>query len=487
VIEPSNLIVFMSDQHTQTVSGCYGHEIVRTPNLDALAARGARFENAYTPCPVCVPARGAFATGMPVHKIGMWDNANAFDGSLPSWHSLLRDRGHQTVSIGKLHFRSADDDNGFSDEQIGMHIIDGQGDLLGLIRDEDMVKRGGSWKMAGMAGPGESIYTRYDRDIASRAISWIYEEAPKYTDKPWVLFVSFVAPHFPLTAPSEHFYHYYNQDLPEPKRYDLREKAIHPYIDTYRKTFAYDEFFKTPDMVKRAQAGYLGLITFMDDQVGKVIAALDDTGLSSTARIAYTSDHGDNMGNRGLWGKSVMYEEAVAVPMIIAGPDIPEGRVVKAPCTILDLYPFIIDCAGERDAETLTADHSDASVTDLIAEDAPDRIAFSQYHAMGSQTAAYMVRKGPHKIIYYAAHPTQYFNLDDDPEELNDRGSDPATQQIIEALVAELFTICDPKEIDARAKADQVRMIGEFGGKDAIIERGDLGFSVPPGEKPMFD
>ena len=240
-------------------------------------------------------------------------------------------------------------------------------------------------------------------------------------------------------------------------------------------------------MVKRAQAGYLGLITFMDDQVGKVIAALDDTGLSSTARIAYTSDHGDNMGNRGLWGKSVMYEEAVAVPMIIAGPDIPEGRLVKAPCTILDLYPFIIDCAGERDAETLTADHSDASVTDLIAEDAPDRIAFSQYHAMGSQTAAYMVRKGPHKIIYYAAHPTQYFNLDDDPEELNDRGSDPATQQIIEALVAELFTICDPKEIDARAKADQVRMIGEFGGKDAIIERGDLGFSVPPGEKPMFD
>ncbi len=485
--EPSNLIIIMSDQHTQTVSGCYGHDIVRTPHLDRLAAGGARFENAYTPCPVCVPARGAFATGKQVHKLGYWDNATAFDGSDPSWHSLLRDRGHQTVSIGKLHFHSDQDDNGFSDEQIGMHIVGGKGDLLGLIRDEDMPKRGASWKMAGMAGPGESMYTRYDRDIASAAISWLYEEAPKYTDKPWVLFVSFVAPHFPLTAPAEHFYHYYNQDLPGPKLYELRDKPIHPYIDDYRNTFAYDEFFKTPEDVKRAQAGYLGLISFMDEQVGNVLAALEKSGLSPTTRIAYTSDHGDNMGNRGMWGKSVMYEEAVAVPMIVSGSGITPGSVIKTPCTILDLYPFIIDCAGERDAETVGSEHSQISVSDLINAEAPDKVAFSEYHGMGSKTSAYMVRKGPHKLVYYADYPAQYFNLDEDPEEIDDRIDDPAAQTAIEEMKAELFAICDPHETDRRAKADQIVKIAENGGKKAIIERGDLGFSVPPGVEPMFD
>ncbi len=168
-MKPENLLIIMSDQHNRRTLGCYGHPIVKTPNLDSLARRGSLFTDAYTPCPVCVPARAAFATGKYVHQIGTWDNAIAYDGRMASWHHILRDRGHHVVSIGKLHFRSKDDDNGFSEEQIGMHIIDGEGDLLGLVRDEDMPKRGGSYKMAKMAGPGESMYTTYDREIAARA------------------------------------------------------------------------------------------------------------------------------------------------------------------------------------------------------------------------------------------------------------------------------------------------------------------------------
>ena len=240
-LQPRNLVVFMSDEHTRSVTGCYGHPFIHTPNLDRLAARGTRFDAAYTTCPVCVPARASFATGRYIHEIESWDNAIPFDGRDANWHALLRERGHRTVSIGKLHFRSADDDNGFADEQIAMHIIDGKGDLLGLIRDPETPKRGASWKMAGMAGPGESMYTRYDRDIAAAAQTWIHEEAPKYTSKPWVLFVSLVAPHFPLTAPSEHFYRYYNRDLAPPKLYDKRLDPIHPYVDDYRSIFTYDE------------------------------------------------------------------------------------------------------------------------------------------------------------------------------------------------------------------------------------------------------
>ncbi len=484
---PKNLIIFMSDEHTRSVTGCYGHDFIHTPNLDRLAAGGTRFDAAYTTCPVCVPARASFATGRYVHEIGAWDNATAFDGRDTNWHAVLRGLGHQTVSIGKLHFRSPDDDNGFADEQIAMHIIDGKGDLLGLIRDEDTPKRGASWKMAKMAGPGESMYTRYDRDIAAAAQTWIYEQAPKYKDKPWVLFVSLVAPHFPLTAPSEHFYRYYNRDLAPPKLYDKRHEPIHPYIDTYRQIFAYDEHFANMDMVKRAQAGYLGLITFMDQQIGLIMAALEDVGLMDDTRVLYTSDHGDNMGSRGAWGKSVMYEEAAAVPLIIAGPDVPKGRAVKTPVTFNDIYPFIMDCVGAADGDSLPDDLSGRNLLDIADGAEADRFAFSEYHGMGSKTAAFLIRRGDYKLVHYADYPDQLFNLADDPEELVDLAETGGHEHVIQELMNDLNSVCDPVAVGRAARATQARMIDENGGKAAIIKRGDLGFSVPPGVTPMFD
>jgi len=410
-MEPKNLLIIMSDEHNPKFLGCKGHTFVHTPNIDRLAAGGARFDAAYTPCPVCVPARASFATGKYVHQTGCWDNAMPFDGSLPSWHSILRDRGHQVVSIGKLHFRSSDDDNGFSDEQVGMHIIEGKGDLLGLIRDEDMPKRGGAYKMAKMAGPGESMYTTYDRDITARAQIWLREEAAKFSDKPWILFVSLVCPHFPLMAPPEHFYRYYDQDLPLPKLYDQRASEQHPYIEDYRRSFAYDEFFDTPDRVKRAQAGYMGLCSFLDENIGKILGALKDGGWSDNTRVVYTSDHGDNLGTRGLWGKSTMYEESVGVPLVLSGPDIPIGLTITTPTNLLDLYPFIMNSVGQRDSDSVTAEHPGNDIMEILAGEHEDRPVFSEYHGMGSKTAAYMVRKGPYKLVYYIDYPPQLFDL----------------------------------------------------------------------------
>ena len=486
-MRPANLLIIMSDQHNRRFAGCYGHDIVRTPNLDALAGAGARFDSAYTPCPVCVPARAAFATGKYVHQTGNWDNAMPFDGSEASWHGLLRARGHEVVSIGKLHFRSADDDNGFTDEQIGMHVIDGKGDLLGLIRDEDMPKRAGAYKMARMAGPGESVYTTYDREISARAQTWLREDAQEFTDKPWVLFVSFVCPHFPLTAPPEHFYRYYDQDLPLPKLYEQRDEPLHPYLEDYRGSFAYDEFFDTPDRVKRAQAGYMGLCSFLDENIGNVLSALDAAGLAGDTRVVYTSDHGDNLGARGLWGKSTMYEESVGVPLIVKGPDVAEGQVVGTPTNLLDLYPFIMSCAGEATSETVTPEHPGTDVMRLIAGEEETRAVFSEYHGMGSKTAAYMIRKGPYKLVAYADYPPQLFDLGEDPEELNDLARDENAKPILEELTGELHKICDPAATDAQAKADQLAMIESSGGRDAVFDWGDLGFSMPPGVKPQFD
>ena len=485
-MDSKNLLIIMSDQHNRRMLGCYGHDIVRTPNLDRLAAGGTLFTDAYTPCPVCVPARAAFATGKYVHQIGTWDNAIAYDGTIPSWHHLLRERGHEVVSIGKLHFRSKDDDNGFSDEQIGMHIIDGMGDLLGLVRDEDMPKRGGSYKMAKMAGPGESMYTTYDREIAARAQVWLREEAAKHTAKPWVLFVSFVCPHFPLTAPPEHFYRYWDQPLPLPKLYERRHEPLHPYLEDYRQSFAYDEFFETLEDIKRAQAGYFGLCSFLDENVGKVLAALADAGLTDSTRIVYTSDHGDNLGARGLWGKSTMYEESVGVPLIVAGPGLPAARRIGTPTNLLDLYPFILECAGEASPETVTAGHPGISIANIIATPDASRTVFSEYHGMGSKTAAYMVRRGPYKLVYYADYPPQLFDLATDPEEFNDIAGQANAKPVVDELTAELCRVCDPHAVHREAKADQARKLAEVGGKAYAIKRGDLGFSPPPGVRPDF-
>ena len=486
-MQPKNLLIIMSDEHNPKFLGCRGHKFAQTPNIDAMAAGGVRFDSAYTPSPVCVPARASFATGKYVHQIGAWDNAMAFDGSMPSWHSILRDRGHRVVAIGKLHFRSSDDDNGFSDEQIAMHIVDGEGDLLGLIRDRDMPRRGGAYKMARMAGPGESMYTTYDRDITARAVVWLREEAHKYSEKPWILFVSLACPHFPLTAPPEHFYRYYDLDLPLPKLYEERAQRQHPYVEDYRGSFVYDDHFDSPDRVKRAQAGYLGLCSFVDENIGKILQALADGGWANDTRLLYTSDHGDNVGARGLWGKSTMYEEAVGVPLVVAGPDIPSGKIVDTPTNLIDVYPFIREAVGERDDISVTGEHPGLSILEIAAGEAANRAIFSEYHGMGSRTAAYMIRQGSHKLVYYIDYEPQLFDLAADPEELNDLSQDAGARPELEALKVELFGICDPEAVDRAARAKQAILLAESGGKDAVIARGDLGFSVPPGVAPQFD
>ena len=206
--EATNLIFIMSDEHNKRVLGCAGHPMIKTPNLDALAARGTRFTSAYTNCPICVPARASFATGQYVHKIRYWDNAIAYDGKIPTWGHRLMAQGHHVASIGKLHYLDSEAKrNGFDEEILPLHIVNGVGDLLGLIREE-LPRRSGSANLGPEAGRGESEYTKYDRDISTETIKWLKTRAPALKAKPWALYVGFVSPHFPLIAPPQ-FYDIY--------------------------------------------------------------------------------------------------------------------------------------------------------------------------------------------------------------------------------------------------------------------------------------
>ena len=485
-MKPTNLLVLMSDEHNPKFLGAAGHPFIRTPHLDALAARGTRFTAAYTTCPICVPARAAFAVGRYVHEIGYWDNADGYDGAIPSWHHALRDAGHRVVSIGKLHFRGRPgDDHGFSEEIVPMHIVDGIGDVKGLVRN-DIPKRKGGDKMARKAGPGESPYTIYDREIASRAQTWLHEEAPKWRDRPWVLFVSFVAPHFPLTAPARWFYRYFNQDLPLPKLYGKDERPHHPFTDDYARTVDYDPHFTSPADVKRAIAGYSGLVSSMDENVGDVLAALRAAGLDNNTRVLYTSDHGDNAGARGLWGKSTFYEESAGVPLIVAGPGVHEGRVVATPVSHIDCAPTILEAVG---LPGLVGGRPlpGASLFAVADGATPARPVISEYHAISAVAGAFMLRFGKWKYCHYVAYRPQLFDLEADPEELVDLATDPGFADVVAEGERRLRGTLDPEAVDARAKERQSELLASFGGREAALARGDLGFTPAPGTAPEMN
>jgi choline-sulfatase len=476
-MKPANILVIMSDEHDPRWMGCSGNRMMITPNLDRLAARGLRFTDAYTTCPICVPARAAFATGKYIHQIGYWDNADPYEGKVRSWHHRLRDQGHRVVSVGKLHFRSNDDDNGFSESIVPMNVFERTGDLYGLLRGNDMPARADGKKLAGLAGPGESEYTWYDREIAARAQIWLREQAPKQKDKPWVLFVSFVAPHFPLTAPPHWYYKYPFDRIPMPKLY--RDKNVHPYVRDQDDNTGYDKYFEDEAAVKRARAGYFGLISSLDENIGNLLGTLKDSGLEGNTRILYTSDHGDNMGARGLWGKQVLYEEAVKVPMILAGPDVPVG-VRREPVSHVDVYPTVMEWAG--------AEAPEASGISL-SQKAHQRTVLSEYHASSSRAGEYMIRNGRWKYVYFVQYPDrpELFDLEKDPEELRDLGTDKAFAAERKACHEKLLAMLDPEEVDRKAKRRQAELVAAHGGREAVLRRGSFAYSPPPGFKAEFD
>jgi choline-sulfatase len=472
----------MSDEHNPRALGAAGHPLAQTPHLDRLAARGTRYTSAYTTSPICVPARAGFATGKYNFQIGYWDNADAYDGAVPSWHHLLRARGHRVVSIGKLHFRGLPgDDHGFSEELLPMHVVEGIGDVKGLVR-RDIPRRNGYDKLARLAGPGESPYTRYDRDIALRAQLWLREEAPRHRERPWALFVSFVCPHFPLIAPQAFYDLYPRERIPLPKQYLPGERPDHPYLRDYDACVAYDAGFGGDlDNVRRAIAGYLGLVSFMDDNVGKVLRALEEAGLAGDTRVVYTSDHGDNVGARGLWGKSTMYEESAGVPLILAGQGIDAGARCATPASHVDLFPFFLEAAG---APMPQDGYCGVSPLALAAGEQADRAVLSEYHAIGSTGGITMLRKGRWKYVHCVRYRPQLFDLQNDPEELVDLAGDSAHRSTLAGLEAELRRFCDPAEVDARAQRRQAELLARYGGREAALARGDLNYTPAPGQAP---
>jgi choline-sulfatase len=478
-VAPANLLFIMSDEHNRALSGCYGHPVVRTPNIDRLAGRGVRFTHGYCNSPICVAARASLATGRYVHQLRTWDNSAPYTGKFASWgHRLVR-AGHSVTTIGKLHFRSTDDDTGYPDQRLAMHVEEGTGDLYALLRTTgELPRRPKVRTRVTKTEVGESEYSSYDRAVAAEAERWL-GSAPR-CGKPWVLFVSFATPHYPLTAPKQFADLYRPEDVILPKQYSLAERPRHPVLEAMRQTFDVDDELDEPT-IRRALAAYYALVTFMDAQVGRVISALDANGLAETTRVIYTSDHGDTLGEHGLWWKYSMYEGSAGVPLIVAGPGVPEKSIVTTNVSHVDCFPTILEGAG-LEPEQADRDLPGTSLFTLAREaSATERSVFGEYHAAGSITGYFMIRGGRYKLIEYVGFAPQLFDLQTDPDEQVDLAADHAHAATLRSMSAELRRICDPVEVDRQAKADQQRVIDSHGGIEAIKQAAhEIGFTKPP-------
>jgi choline-sulfatase len=432
-----NFVLFMSDEHNPFVSSVHGHPMVQTPNLDRLAARGTVYENMYCPSPLCMPCRSSFMSGRRVHEIQCYNNCNAIPFEYPSYGQVLGEQGVHTVHIGKLDVYRPGEELGFS-ELLIPHERKQPGDE-NVARDPLAIRADGASRAGGYGARDTNPFQGDDR-VVERALEWLATQ-PASLEQPWVLVVQVVKPHFPHVVTRELWDMYpEGEDLPEygPDT----TSANHPYAQDLRAHFQTDQFAEKD--IRGLRRGYLGCVTYVDRQLGRIMDALDAQGLSDTTTIAYTSDHGEMLGKFGMWWKCSLYEDSARVPLVIAGPDIPAGKRVRTPVDLHDVSATMFATVGSHQPAGWTG-----APLDTLADEDPGRVIFSEYHGHGTRSGAYLIRKGDWKLVYCMAAPHQLFNLAEDPHELNTLAE--AHPSKLRELENDLRTICSPETENERA------------------------------------
>lgn len=477
MVQPANTLFIISDEHSRRYAGCYGDPVVKTPFIDQLANEGVKFTRAYTPSPTCVSARACLATGQYVHQNECFSSVEAYDGSIPSWGHHLMQAGHEVVSVGKLGYKRKGPGNGFTREYLPIHNLNEMGWVRGLLRNPLEVPEPNTEviEFANHVGVGETDYTKYDRVVCDTACAWLRQNGT-VKQKPWTLFVSLTSPHYPLICPQE-FYDLYDDEMvgmpiPGP------DMENHPLMQEFRKFYDYDAHFDEA-LARKARRAYFGLCSFTDYLIGNLLTTLQNAGLKDGTRVIYTSDHGEMLGNHGLWTKFQMYEDAVSIPMIVSGPDVPQGKTCETPVSLVDLYPTLVEAAGGKLDTREKALHG-VNLIDVANGLKPHRYILSEYHDGGVSTGIFMLLEGPWKYVYYPGYRAQLFNLKDDPNEHEDLSENLTFKHVLDELEACLRKMLDPEEVNARALKSQADIVESLGGYEAInaMEEADIFIEV---------
>ena len=450
-----NILVLMSDQHSKFHLGCYGDGLVRTPNLDCLASQGMTFDAAYCPAPLCVPSRMSFMTGRRPTANRVWNNGHILTSAIPTWAHALGAAGYETALVGRMHFVGPEQRHGFELRPVGEYsaVHPGAGRLGGpQFRDIPRSTSGQNRGSVEIAGTGRTSYQAFDETIADAACQYLAEKARDGGGRPFAAVAGFVLPHCPFVAPADLFDYYYERvDVPQPCA--AERAAEPPAVTRFKEHRGIDEPLPE-ERIRVARAAYFGLCEYFDRQVGRVLEALEETGLAENTLVVYCSDHGEMAGEHGVWWKSNYYEGSVGVPLIARLPGaVPAGARHSGICNLLDLAPTFCHVAG---TETLPEPdgHSFWRVLQGEADDERPGCTYSEHGPTRSDAASRMIRRGQWKLYkYHDDTPPALFDLEADRAELNDLGTSPEHAEVREDLLRALYQGWDPEYVQRQSEA----------------------------------
>ena len=455
-----NFLIVMVDQLNGTLFPDGPAEFLHVPHLRALAARSARFAANYTASPLCAPGRASFMSGQLPSRTRVYDNAAEFVSDIPTFAHHLRAAGYRTCLSGKMHFVGPDQLHGF-EERLTTDIYPAD---FGWTPDYRNPGERIDWwyhNLGSVTGAGvaeTSNQLEYDDEVAFHATQKLYEYARTSDNpgaRPWCLTVSFSHPHDPYVARKQYWDLYENCQAVDPEFAALDYAEQDPHAQRLYKASDYEKFEITPEMVRRSRRGYFANISYIDDQVGHLIDVLSRTRMLDDTVILFCSDHGDMLGERGLWFKMCFYEGSARVPLMIAGPGVKAGPV-RQPTSNLDILPTLCDLAG-IDLSAIAPWTDGHSLLPLIDGAARPEPVFMEYAAEGSYAPLVAIRDGRHKFVHCEIDPPQLFDLESDPLERINLAGDPSHADLVAAFMRHVRARWDMAAFDAAVRESQAR------------------------------
>ena len=426
-----NILIVMADQLTALALGCYGNLTVKSPEIDRLADEGVVYESAYSSSPLCTPARSAFMTGQNVSVCRGYDNAAYLPATMPTFAHYLRLMGYRTVLSGKMHFVGPDQLHGF-EERVTTDIYPADfGWIPDWTRPDERIDlwyhNMSSVKQAGVAAITNQL--AYDDEVGARAQRVIYDHARGEDQRPLCLVASFIHPHDPYATRQKYWDLYHGVDIPLPGV--PRQSNPDPHTARLEKVIDLDAVEVSDEEIINARRAYYGNVSYVDEWLGRLRATLDECGLADNTAILFVSDHGDMLGEYGLWYKMSFREWSNRIPLILHQPSRFAPRRVAAPVAQVDVLPTLVDLAAEHPGverpEPIDPLHGRSLLPLADGNDAGDPNAcVSEYLAEGTGAPMLMIRRGNLKYISCPTDPEQLFDLEADPNELNNLTDHPA-------------------------------------------------------------
>lgn len=451
-----NILFIMADQMSAKAMPIYGHPVVKTPALSRMAAEGVVFENAYCNSPLCGPSRLSMMSGQLPHKVGGYDNAPEFAASTPTLAHYLRLNGYLTCLSGKMHFAGPDQLHGF-EERLTTDIYPADFGWTPNWAEPDAKVTFQDMQNVIEAGPcARSLQIDYDDEVEFLAQNWLFDQARKKIRQPFFLTVSFTSPHDPYVAEPEFWDLYHDDEIDLPRvgpipadRRDAHSARIHEHYSIGKADV-------TDDILRRTRRGYYASISYIDAKVANLMQTLRKAGLDEDTVVIFASDHGDMMGERGLYYKKSFFEWSIRVPLIFWSPGRYAPNRVAAPVTLLDLLPTFQDIAGGARDEILEADGNSLEPA-LAGREMAERTIAGEFLAEGVFEPTFMLRRGRYKLFHSEIDPPLLYDLEDDPDELQNIASAPEHQAQLHALQAEAAQLWNASEIRTKIIADQNR------------------------------